>query len=190
MIFPDSPSMADKCWDVSPPQTLSHNGGDSQGISSMVKWTLSKYEGDDSRVFSMGTSSGAMMTNVLLGSYPDVLAVGSAWAGVAARMLRRNGYGIWSNACATANQIIRSQNLRKEIKDWTAVLELPNSPVQTLTDHPQSGWTTYVYGTSFTATSAFNITHDIRTIDHLVLSWFDLIYIGSGRFSRPNASGV
>ena len=84
MIFPDSPNTADKCWDVSSNATLTHNGGgDSLGIVSMVKYTLAKYNADPTRVFSMGTSSGAMMTNVLLGSYPDIFAAGSAWAGVA-----------------------------------------------------------------------------------------------------------
>src|SRR4051812_388056 len=37
VIYPDSPNVADKCWDVSSRGTLAHNGGgDSQGIVSMV----------------------------------------------------------------------------------------------------------------------------------------------------------
>jgi acetylxylan esterase len=87
VIYPDSPHTADSCWDVSSPGTLSHNGtggvGDSLGIVSMVRWTLEKYNGDAGRVFTTGVSSGAMMTNVLLGAYPDVFAAGSAWAAVA-----------------------------------------------------------------------------------------------------------
>jgi acetylxylan esterase len=95
MIFPDSPNPSDKCWDVSSNQTLTHNGGgDSQGIVSMVKWTLNKYNGDPTRVFSMGTSSGAMMTNVLLGSYHDIFAAGPAWAGVALGCSAGNGYDV------------------------------------------------------------------------------------------------
>jgi len=85
VIYPSSPHSSG-CWDVSSPGTLSHNGtggsGDSQGIVSMVRWTLNKYKGDSKRVFSMGVSSGAMMTNVLLGAYPDLFVAGSAWAGV------------------------------------------------------------------------------------------------------------
>ena len=42
-----------------------------------------------------------MMTNVLLGSYPDVFAAGSAWAGVAFGCFAGNGYDVWSNECAT-----------------------------------------------------------------------------------------
>jgi acetylxylan esterase len=51
------------CWDVSSTQTLSHNGtGDSAGLASMVKYALQKYNGDPSRVYVTGESSGAMMT--------------------------------------------------------------------------------------------------------------------------------
>jgi acetylxylan esterase len=82
-IYPDSPNKADQCWDVSSKESLTHDGGgDALGIISMIRWTLEKYDGDKDRVFVSGTSSGAMMTNVLIGSYPDVFAAGSAWAGV------------------------------------------------------------------------------------------------------------
>lgn len=47
----------------------------------MVEYTLQQYNGDASRVFAMGFSSGGMMTNVLAGSYPDVFAAGVAYSG-------------------------------------------------------------------------------------------------------------
>jgi acetylxylan esterase len=51
------------CWDVSSNQTLTHLGGsDSLGLNSMVSYALQKYNGDASRVFVTGESSGAMMT--------------------------------------------------------------------------------------------------------------------------------
>lgn len=51
------------CWDVSSTATLTHNGGsDSAGLASMVKYALNKYNGDASRVYVTGESSGAMMT--------------------------------------------------------------------------------------------------------------------------------
>jgi acetylxylan esterase len=69
VIYPDSPNLVDKCWDVSSPQALAHNGGgDSTGIVSMVNWTLAQYDADPARVFVTGVSSGAMMTNVLVGA--------------------------------------------------------------------------------------------------------------------------
>ncbi|EKD14917.1 putative acetylxylan esterase 1 precursor [Drepanopeziza brunnea f. sp. 'multigermtubi' MB_m1] len=214
-----------KCWDVLSPQTLSHDGGgNSQGIVSMVKWTLARYNGDARKVFSIGTSSGAMMTNVLLSSYHEVFAAGSAWAGVAFSCYASNGYAVWSDACATgqitktgaewktiveaaypgyhsgwrpkmqifhgtADTILHPQNLQEEIKEWTAVLDLPSAPVRTLADSPQSGWTTYVYGDSFTAKIAQGVDHNIQTNTTVVLDWFDLTCIGTGRFSRPASGG-
>lgn len=105
-IYPDSPNKADQCWDVSSTHSLTHDGGgDALGIVSMVRWALEKYGGDKDRVFVTGTSSGAMMTNVLVGSYPDVFAAGSAWAGVPFGCFAGNGYGVWSDACATGKII-------------------------------------------------------------------------------------
>lgn len=105
-IYPDSPNTADKCWDVSSKQSLTHNGGgDALGIVSMVRWTTEKYGADRDRIFVTGTSSGAMMTNVLLGSYPDIFAAGSAFAGVAFGCFAGDGHDVWSDACATGKII-------------------------------------------------------------------------------------
>lgn len=108
-IYPNVTSAStDQCWDVSSRESLTHNGGgDALSIVSMVRWTLEKYHADASRVFVTGTSSGAMMTNVLIGSYPDVFAAGSAWAGVPFACFAGDGYGLWNEACAQG-QIIRT----------------------------------------------------------------------------------
>ncbi|KAF3054018.1 hypothetical protein E8E11_008413 [Didymella keratinophila] len=116
-IYPDTPNAADQCWDVSSKQSLTHNGGgDALGIVSLVKYVLKKYDADASRVFVTGTSSGAMMTNVLLGSYPDVFAAGSAWAGVAFGCFAGDGYGVWSDACATGKIIKTGAEWAKIVK--------------------------------------------------------------------------
>ncbi|KAF1994130.1 carbohydrate esterase family 1 protein [Amniculicola lignicola CBS 123094] len=101
IIYPDSPNTADKCWDVSSKESLTHNGGgDAQGIVSMVQEALDYWKGDQDRVFVTGTSSGAMMTNVLLGSYPDVFAAGSAEAGVPFGCFAGDGFDVWNSDCA------------------------------------------------------------------------------------------
>ncbi|EGX44495.1 hypothetical protein AOL_s00188g163 [Orbilia oligospora ATCC 24927] len=82
VIYP-SANRSSKCWDVASNATLTHNGGsDSLAIVNMVKWTLKKYNGDANRVFITGMSSGGMMTQVMMGAYPDIFKAGSAWAGV------------------------------------------------------------------------------------------------------------
>ncbi|KAI0125452.1 acetylxylan esterase-like protein 1 precursor [Xylariales sp. AK1849] len=117
VIYPDSPNLVDKCWDVSSNDTLTHDaGGDSLGIVSMARWTLDKYGGDASRVFVTGVSSGAMMTNVLVGAYPDVFAAGSAWAGVPFGCFAGDGYDVWSDACATGK-------VNHTAAEWAAIVE-------------------------------------------------------------------
>jgi poly(3-hydroxybutyrate) depolymerase len=62
VVYPSSPHSG-TCWDVSSKQTLTHEGGgDSNTIANMVKWVLSEYKADASKVFVTGSSSGAMMT--------------------------------------------------------------------------------------------------------------------------------
>ena len=64
--------------------SLTHNGGsDSETIANMVSYAVSNYDGDATKVFATGSSSGAMMTNVLCGAYPDVFKAGSVYSGVA-----------------------------------------------------------------------------------------------------------
>lgn len=51
------------CWDVSSTQSLTHDGGsDSTGLANMVRYALKQYNGDTSKVYVTGESSGAMMT--------------------------------------------------------------------------------------------------------------------------------
>ena len=72
------------CWDVQNPASLTHGqGGDALGIVNMVNYTLTKYGGDRDRVYILGSSSGAMMTNVMAATYPDVFEAAAAYSGTA-----------------------------------------------------------------------------------------------------------
>jgi poly(hydroxyalkanoate) depolymerase family esterase len=94
--------------------SLTHGqGGDALGIISMVNYTLSKYSGDPARVFAMGGSSGAMMTNVLAGSYPDVFEAGAAFSGTAHACFA----GAASATPATPNQTCQ-MGLEHTAADW------------------------------------------------------------------------
>ncbi|KAK1760213.1 Alpha/Beta hydrolase protein, partial [Echria macrotheca] len=121
VIYPSSPHVADSCWDVSSRETLTHEGGgDSLGIVSMVRWTLARYAGDAARVFVTGVSSGAMMTQVLVGAYPDVFAAGSAFSGVPFGCFAAPGnnsgvYGYWNDDCAKGR-------VTKTGDEWAAIV--------------------------------------------------------------------
>jgi poly(hydroxyalkanoate) depolymerase family esterase len=98
VIYPSAAS-SDGCWDVHSRSVLTHNGGgDAQGIVSMVKYVQQRHNGDPSRTFVTGHSSGGMMTNVLLGSYPDVFQAGASFAGVPFGCFA--GSASWNTDCA------------------------------------------------------------------------------------------
>ncbi|RDW68133.1 hypothetical protein BP6252_09529 [Coleophoma cylindrospora] len=105
VIYPEAPASG-KCWDVNTNATLTHNaGGDSLGIASMVRYTLAQHAADATRVFVTGTSSGAMMTNVLAGAYPDVFAAGAAFSGVPYGCFA--GPNAWNSLCS-AGQLVKT----------------------------------------------------------------------------------
>lgn len=82
VIYP-SATADSNCFNANTAATLTHDGGsDSLAIVDMVKYTISKYSADSSRVFATGSSSGAIMTNVMCGAYPDVFAAGAAFSGM------------------------------------------------------------------------------------------------------------
>ena len=98
VIYPHAPDSGG-CWDVHSTETLTHDrGGDSIAIASAVRYSIQNYNVDPNRVFMTGTSSGAMMTNVLAGAYPDLFKAGAAFAGVPYGCFA--GSGMWNSQCA------------------------------------------------------------------------------------------
>lgn len=53
----------------------------------MIQYTIKTYSADANKVFVTGSSSGCMMTNVMMATYPDVVKAGSCYSGVAAGCL-------------------------------------------------------------------------------------------------------
>jgi poly(hydroxyalkanoate) depolymerase family esterase len=178
VIYP-SATRSGQCFDVSSPQALRHDGGsDPVGIVSMVRYVLQRHNGDANRVYATGMSSGAMMTNVLLGAYPDVFKAGAAFAGVPFGCFATTDGSGWNSTCAqgnliktpqqwgdlvraaypgytgprpkmqlwhgTADDTLRYPNFAEEIKQWTNVAGISQTP--TTTDSPQASWTRTRYG--------------------------------------------
>ncbi|MFE9438689.1 PHB depolymerase family esterase [Streptomyces sp. NPDC006602] len=178
VVYP-SVTRASKCFDVSSPQALKRGGGsDPVGIKSMVDWVTRTYDADTSKIFATGISSGAMMTNVLLGDYPDVFSAGAAFSGVPFGCFATTDGSEWNSACSggtvthtpqewgdlvraahpgytgprprmqvwhgTEDDVLRYPNFGEEIKQWTNVLGVSQTPAAT--DTPVSGWTRTRYG--------------------------------------------
>ncbi|KAK4098613.1 carbohydrate-binding module family 1 protein [Parathielavia hyrcaniae] len=105
VIYPESP-YSGGCWDVSSPSTLTRNGGGSStSIANMVTYTITQYNADPNRVFVAGVSSGAMMTNVLAATYPDLFKAASAYAGVAAGCFYTGTVAGWNSTCSNGQSI-------------------------------------------------------------------------------------
>ena len=173
VIYPSVTRSYD-CWDVSDPSSFTHNGNnDPAGLVSMIQYVEQHYNGDASRVYVTGSSSGGMMTNVMLGDYPDVFKAGAAFMGVPFGCFATTDGSQWNSQCAqgqisrtpqqwgdlvraadpgysgprprmqlwhgTADTTLYYANFGEEIKQWTNVFGLSQTP--TSTDSPQSGWT-------------------------------------------------
>jgi acetylxylan esterase len=179
VVYPSAPREG-HCFDVSSPGALVHNGNsDPAGIVSMVRYAERHLHADRHRVFVTGVSSGAMMTNVLLGDYPDVFRAGSAMSGVPFGCFATTDGSMWNSACANGEIIKTPQEWgdlvraaypgyhgpRPRMQLWhgtaDTILFYPNFGEEVkqwanvlharpaYTDHPQPTWTHTVYVNRF-----------------------------------------
>ena len=77
----------------------------------MVKYAITTYNANPNRVYATGDSSGGMMTQALLGVYPDVFKGGSSFAGVPAGCWSAgwSAASNWGGTCAGGNDIMTAQ---------------------------------------------------------------------------------
>ncbi|WP_437779279.1 extracellular catalytic domain type 1 short-chain-length polyhydroxyalkanoate depolymerase [Sorangium sp. So ce1097] len=198
MIFPEATGQ--NCWDAGSTRSLNHGGGgDTGAIVQMVKYTLAKYNGDAGRVYAVGGSSGGIMTEALLGVYPDVFMAGVSLMGVPCGCWAEGyndvtGTGStaqWSGPCGagnvtktgqqwgdlvrsyypgytghrprlqhwhgTADTILSYKNMAEDVKEWTNVLGLSETPDGT--DTPKPGTTRQFWKSScgYTVYEAFSM---------------------------------
>ena len=196
LVCPSAVS-SDGCWDVHSNAVLTHNGGgDASGIMSMVTYLVQSKNADANRIYVAGHSSGGMMTNILIGSYPDVFKAGAAFAGVPFACFAQGSVDSlgWNSSCANGNvtktgaqwgDIVRAaypgyggarprmqlwhgttdaivvfHNFGEEIKQWTNVLGVSETPTSTENNAIQSGWirTRYVDGAGVVQVEAIQET--------------------------------
>jgi len=119
VIYPSTPYLDSNCWDVSSKSTLTRNGGGSStSIANMVSFVTQQYGADKSKVYVTGTSSGAMMTNVMAATYPDVFAAGIAYSGVPAGCFSSaaNRPAEWNSTCAQGRSVYTQQQWANVVK--------------------------------------------------------------------------
>jgi acetylxylan esterase len=206
VIYPDAPDSGN-CWDVHTTATLTHNGGgDSIAIASVVKYAIANYGVDKTRVYATGSSSGAMMTNVLMGAYPDLFAAGSGFSGVPYGCFA--GSGMWNSQCAqgqliktpqqwgdmvrngypgytgtrpkfqfwhgTVDTTLSTPNFWEEIKQWTNVFGVSQTPTANLTNNPIARYSRANFGPNVQAILAQGVGHGVPERADDVIAWFGL----------------
>ncbi|MBN1607882.1 MAG: prolyl oligopeptidase family serine peptidase [Polyangiaceae bacterium] len=165
MIFPEATGQ--NCWDAGSDRSLNHDGkGDAPAIVQMVRYVLSQYSADAGRVYSVGGSSGGIMTEALLGVFPDVFMAGVSLMGVPCGCWAEdyndvvgkpsNGTGQWSGPCAGGS-------VDKTAGEWG---DLVRSYFPGYAGHrPRlQHW----HGTSDTTLSYKNVAQDIREWTNLL----------------------
>jgi len=113
VILPSGANMTDgKCWDVGTKPSLTNGpgaGGDTLAIVNMVKYAITKYNADPTKVFVTGSSSGAMMTMTIAAVYPEIFAGGAAYSGLPSGCLAGSpGFGPFTadQTCANGKKIL------------------------------------------------------------------------------------
>ena len=105
------PQTSRNCWDVATTPSLTHNAAnnDTKAIVDMVKYAITTHNANANRVYVMGASSGAMVTQALLAVYPEVFKGGAEFAGVPAGCWSVGNMtdGQWSSACA-GGQVLKT----------------------------------------------------------------------------------
>lgn len=220
IIYPEATGQ--NCWDAGSKRSLKHDGGgDTQAVAQMVKYVVSKYSADAKRVYAAGDSSGGIMTEALLGVYPDVFMGGvsimgvpcGCWAEGYNDVTGKTGNGPqWSGACAGGNvtktaqawgDLVRSyfpgytghrprvqhwhgetdttlnfKNVAEDIKEWTNLLGLSETPTGTEANTPKSGTTHKFWKNScFTVYETFtlaNTGHMVSADANLMTKYFGL----------------
>jgi acetylxylan esterase len=155
----------------------------------MIQYMNTTYKADPKKGFVTASSSRGMMTNVISAVYPDVIAAGPVYSGVAAGGLAESpGFGpATANLdCANGKKIVKTfypgyngtypwmhvwyetadalvfyPKLGQEIKKWSGLDDA--TWTKNLTTTPQGGYKLMVHGdeTNFIAYSAFGVGHTV-----------------------------
>lgn len=131
-VWPSSPNSG-TCWDVSSKQSLTHlGGGDSQAIANMILYAISEYKVDAERVYVTGGSSGAMMSNVLAATYPELIKAVSLYSGVPAGCFVSASGGVdqWNNSCSGGQSKATADKWKQVVLDMYPSYDGPRPKMQ------------------------------------------------------------
>ncbi|KAG8878868.1 hypothetical protein FRB97_002155 [Tulasnella sp. 331] len=159
VVYPNAPATGG-CFDVHTNATLTHNGGgDSQGIASMITYSVATYNVSAGNVYITGTDSGAMMANVMAGSYPNLFQAASSYSGVA--------FG--------CDYVIYPWNSAELSYQWVTVFNYSMDCASSTLNYPRTNYTMWTYGTNFIDIEADGVGHPVPVDETFDLAWFGII---------------
>ena len=119
MVIYPSTSHDFHCWDVASAESLTRGGaGDTTGLASMVNYAISEYGVDPARVSVTGSSSGCMMTNVMVAMYPDLFSSASCYSGMPAGCLA----GSPGSSPISADPACANGQVQKSGEEWAQIV--------------------------------------------------------------------
>jgi acetylxylan esterase len=224
IIYPEA--TGENCWDAGSKRSLKNGGGgDTGAIVQMVKYYVSKYSGDADRVYVAGDSSGGIMTEAILGVYPDVFMAGVSIMGVPCGCWGQSDYNDvtgtggsaqWCGSCAggtvsktgaqwgdlvksyfpgytghrprlqhwhgATDTTLNFKNVAEDIKEWTNLLGLSETPTTTEQNTPKSGTTHQAWKNScYTVYETFvlaNTGHMVSVDGNTLAKYFGIDTVG------------
>ena len=117
MIMPEATGQ--NCWDAGSDRSLNHGGGgDTGAIVQMVHYAVANYGADEKRVYAVGGSSGGIMTEALLGVYPDVFLAGVSLMGVPCGCWAEGYNDVTGNGSNAQWSSCAGGNVTKSASEW------------------------------------------------------------------------
>ncbi|KAJ3551134.1 hypothetical protein NM688_g4904 [Phlebia brevispora] len=187
VIYPSAPAVG-TCFDVASNATLTHNaGGDSLGIAS---WRVTPLP---TGVVLMGAypdifAAGSLFSGVPYGCFAgpnawntqcalgELILTPQQWGD-----LVRSGYPGFTGTRpkvqfwhGTADTTLYPQNFWEEIKQWTNVFGVSQTPSSNLTNDPLPGYSRASFGPDVQGILAQGVGHTVPVREGDVLDWFSL----------------
>lgn len=96
------------------------------------------------------------------------------WAAVVAAMGGRAPYPKMQIFHGSADDVLDAQNFEQEIKQWTGVFGVSDTPTSTEPDTPEGGYTLTNYGKNVQAIYAQGVGHNLPDQNPVIMGWFGL----------------